>query len=204
MSINDVDVLVMYASIKDTDMTEPLVPKERQQEVEGCKNERVRREKYLVWKLLAKATKQGLNLDFDNLKFTKTEFGQWISPDFFFSLSHTDGAVCVAVSREAVGVDMERIRNIKPSLLERFLSDAEFKHASMLGEDEKNRFFLEAWVKKESVFKMHGGESLMPRSIDTFECGATVEYADIHGEEYLISLSCQNNAKYEIIYTEEI
>ena len=204
MSINDVDVLVMYAPIKDTDMTEPLVPKERHQEVEGCKNERVRREKYLVWKLLAKATKQGLNLDFDNLKFTKTEFGQWISPDFFFSLSHTDGAVCVAVSREAVGVDIEKIRDIKPSLLPRFLSDAEFKHASMLAEDEKNRFFLDAWVKKESIFKMRGGKSLLPRSIDTAKCDATVEHVSVHGEEYLISLACQDKVKYEIIYTEEI
>ena len=90
MSINDVDVLVMYAPIKDTDMTEPLVPKERQQEVEGCKNERVRREKYLVWKLLAKATKQGLNLDFDNLNFTKMSFN--VDSSSFLALTCVKGS----------------------------------------------------------------------------------------------------------------
>lgn len=204
MSVNDLDVLVMYAPVTDSDMTEPLVPSERQREVEGCKNERARREKYLVWKLLKKAAEQGLNLDFDNVKFTKTEFGQWISPDFFFSLSHSDGAVCVAVSRAAVGVDIEKVRALKPSLHERFLSEDELRCASLLSENERNSFFLDAWVKKESIFKMRGGKSLLPRSIDTAKCDATVEHVSVHGEEYLISLACQDKVKYEIIYTEEI
>ena len=202
--MTEIKTLVMYAPIKDVDMTAPLVPSERQREIDGCKNEMVRREKYLVWKLLEKAVKRCFNLDIANLTFTKNEFGQWLCPDFFFSLSHTAGAVCVAVSRHKVGVDIEKIKEVRPELSSRFLTGSELELIKELDLEERGRFFLEAWVKKESIFKMHGGESLMPRRIDTVECDVIVESVCVFGEKYLIALASENQEKYEIIYTEEI
>ena len=197
-------VLVMYAPIKDTDMGDALFPIERQREIDGCTNDKVKREKYLVWKLLALAVKKRFNLDFANLEFTKTENGKWICPDFHFSLSHTDGAVCVAISDSPVGVDIERKREINSSLSDRFLTASEREYASTLSPDAAENFFFEAWVKKESLFKKNGGKALLPRSLDTLSADAISTGVTVDGEEYLIGLACQNNTKYEIIYTEEI
>lgn len=197
-------VLVMYAPIKDTDMGDALFPIERQREIDGCTNDKVKREKYLVWKLLALAVKKRFNLDFANLEFTKTENGKWICPDFHFSLSHTGGVVCVAVSPSAVGVDIEKVGTADRALANRFLTDAEREYSSTLSEKLAERFFFEAWVKKESLFKKNGGKALLPRSLDTLSADAISTGVTVDGEEYLIGLACQNNTKYEIIYTEEI
>lgn len=197
-------VLVMYAPIKGYDMAESLFPIERQREIDACKSEKVKREKYLVWKLLALAVKKRFNLDFANLEFTKTENGKWVCPDFCFSLSHADGVVCVAVSDSPVGVDIERVGRVDPSFLDRFLTDTEREHSRTLPPLAAERFFFEAWVKKESLFKRSGGKALLPRSLDTLTADSTALSVVLNGDEYLIGLALSNDTKYEIIYTEEI
>ena len=63
---------VIYAPLESCDITKPLYPKARYDEVMSCKNEKLRQEKYQVWKLLEKAVRECTSLDFDNIKFTKT------------------------------------------------------------------------------------------------------------------------------------
>ena len=132
--VTDVGVLVMYAPTYECDTSLPLVPSERQQEIARCKNDKVRREKYLVWKLLERAVTERFKLDFANLKFTKSANGQWVCPDLFFSLSHTDGAVCVAISDKPVGVDIEKVRPLRTEILERALTQSEREYAHSLPE----------------------------------------------------------------------
>lgn len=184
-------------------MTEPLLPSERQIEVDRCKSEKTKREKYLVWRLLERAVTERFDLDFANLKFTKSENGQWTCPDFYFSLSHTSGAVCVAVSIYPVGVDIEKIAPKKEGLYSRVLTDNEMKEAMRLPEWERHVFFLEAWVKKESLFKRDGGECLMPRSRDTLVSDAVSERVTVGDAEYLIGLATKNK-NYKICYMEAI
>ena len=204
VSESNIDTLVIYASVGDVDISLPLVPKERYAEVLACGNEKTRREKYLVWKLLERAVKERFNLDFANLKFTKTDNGQWICPDFYFSLSHTDGAACVAVSTSAVGVDIEKIISVKEGFYSRFLTVAERERLLTLDEKEREDFFLEAWVKKESLFKRDGGVCLSPRERDTLASDAVVTRVTVGGAEYLIGLAHNANEKIEILYTEAI
>ena len=204
MSVTDVGVLVMYAPTCECDTSVPLVPNERYLDVVRCKNEKVKREKYLVWKLLERAIKERFKLDFANLEFTKRANGQWVCPGLYFSLSHTDGAVCVAISDKPVGVDIEMVRPLRPELLDRALTPDEREYAKGLGDDERLSFFLEAWVKKESLFKRDGGECLSPRSRDTLSTDAKAHRVTLGSDEYLIGLAYSENKKYEIIYTEEI
>ena len=203
MPYTDSGTLVMYAPIREADMSVPLVPDERQREVERCKNERTRREKYLVWKLFEKAVRERFNLDFANLKFTKSENGQWSCPEFCFSLAHTDGAVCVAVSSSPVGVDIEKIAPVKEGLYSRVLTDSEREELLRLPEGEGAPFFLEAWVKKESLFKRDGGECLAPRSRDTLSSDAISERVTVGDSDYLIGLAATNE-NYKICYMEAI
>ncbi len=95
-----------------------------------------------------------------------------------FSVSHTKGAVCVAVSdgETEIGVDVERRdRRISDKLKERTLSKNE------LAEVSTDEDFLRMWVQKEAFLKRTGiGLTTVIRGVDTtvltdlavYECGA--------------------------------
>ena len=199
-----IDTLVAYAPIQDADITVPLYPYERYREVLSCKNEKAKQEKYLVWKLLEKAVVDMINLDFANLRFVKTDNGQWICPDFYFSLSHTDGLVCVAVSDSPIGVDVELVRKINTGIGRKILTERELLLMSELPPDKKNRYLIESWVKKESVFKKNGGEKLLPNRMETSEYSTKLTSIERSGREYVISASVDNCEKIEFKYMEEI
>ena len=203
MPKSTIDTLVIYAPITDAATSAPLYPPERQAEIDRCKNDRTRREKYLVWKLLERAVSERFNLDFANLKFTKSENGQWSCPEFCFSLAHTDGAVCVAVSSSPVGVDIEKVAPVREGLYSRVLTDSEREELLRLPEGEGALFFLETWVKKESLFKRDGGECLAPRSRDTLSSDAITERVTVGDSDYLIGLAAKNE-NYKICYMEAI
>lgn len=95
-----------------------------------------------------------------------------------FSVSHTKGAVCVALSdsETEIGVDIERKdRRISEKLKERTLSKNEL--AKLVTDED----FLRMWVQKEAFLKRTGiGLTTMISGVDTtlikdiaaFDCGA--------------------------------
>lgn len=196
--------LVLYAPVGRYDVIEPIHPSLRYEEILSTKNEKARMEKYLVWKLLKKAVNEHLKLDFDNLTFTKTANGQWICPDFHFSLSHTECIVCVAVSFSEIGVDIEPVRSIRREMALRYLTDGEKKTYDSLASDAASRFFLETWVKKEADLKRRGADRLVPTRTESDCIGAQLYTVELNGMEYLIAVSADPNERNEIRYTEEI
>ena len=205
MSEKNKGALVLYSDIKECDITSPVHPKERMQEIRDAKCARVKLEKYLVWKLLGVAVKEFLNLDFDNLQFTKNDNGQWICPDFYFSLAHTDGFVCAAVSTEPIGVDAEIIRPIKEEIRFKMLTDAENEQFSLIAPSERNAYLLSCWVKKESIFKKRGGAALLPRTIETERHFTLCESVKLGMLDYLISVCPSNKEQIiEIRYLEDL
>lgn len=71
-----------------------------------------------------------------------------------FSLSHTKGAVALAVDARPVGVDVEAVRPISEKLLRRVLSAREFAWFSGRGSCPADFFTL--WTLKESYYKALG------------------------------------------------
>ena len=193
----------MYAPLCNVDTAVPLYPPERYSEIQRCKSEKARHEKYLVWKLLERAVEMNYNLKFANLQFTKTTNGKWVCPVFYFSLSHTDGAVCVALSDKAVGVDIEKVRDVKLSFKDKILTEREKEKMDTLPESERGLFLLRAWVKKESIFKMGGGEALLPARIETIDSIAKTQTLSILDKEFVLSVASFND-NIEIVYTEEL
>lgn len=204
MSGFEVGTFVAYAPIKESLFIDSLYPIERQLEVDKCKNESARREKYYVWKLLEKVVRMHLNCDFANLKFTKTDNGQWICPDFYFSLSHTNGLVCVAVSDEPIGVDAEFVRDINPDLKGKILTDRELLLIEKLEGGDTSRYLLESWVKKESIFKKTGGKALLPNRTEVSEHHTEIKIASVGDEQFIISVACNENKKITFEYMEDI
>ena len=204
MSLSKAYAIVLYAPVLDADISVPLHPIDRYNEVIGCQNQRARIEKYLVWKLFEKAVTKYLKLDFANQEFTKTENGQWLSPGLCFSLSHTDGLVCVAVSDAPIGVDAELVRGIRPELDVRILTERELGAVRGMAKEDKERFLLEAWVKKESIFKKSGGKALLPNRIELDAHSVLTERVVCQGREYIIAVCQDRNIEIEFYFTEEI
>lgn len=158
-----VDVYV--AKIPENVQIKALYPEARTQEIENCKSEKVRREKYCVWRLLEYALRRSYGVNMQKLPFAKTENGQWTTTDYFFSLSHCDGVVAVALSRKAVGLDVEKITDKMEKIKNKILTEAELSQYE--GQADKLLYLTEKWTQKESIFKMQGGKAFSPDKIQT-------------------------------------
>lgn len=106
-----------------------------------------------------------------------------------FSLSHTNGAICMAFSEfpenpnnEEIGVDIEnRSRRVNPNMYKRSLSDEE------LARVHSSEDFIRCWVQKEAFLKRLGiGLSRDLRGISTPSLPDTAEF-DV--SDYMVGIS---------------
>lgn len=204
MSFYKEKAIVLYAPLGNADIAVPLHPESRYNEILRCKSLKTQTEKYQVWKLLEFAVKNYTSLEFANLQFTKTDNNKWVCPQLYFSLSHSDGIVCVAISDEPIGVDAESVRTVRRELDTRILTDRERSSMKDAAADEYERYLLEAWVKKESIFKMGDGTALMPNRIEADEHPTALKRVTLAAREYLISVCHTRAYEIEFKYVEEI
>lgn len=97
---------------------------------------------------------EALGAENGQLQFARTDAGKPYlvgAPDFCFSLSHTDGALTVAVSPTPVGADIERIRRAPRGVAARFFTPEE--QAFSAASDAR---FFEVWTRKEALAKRTG------------------------------------------------
>ena len=192
------EIYVYYAKIPSDIGECELYPRERTEEINGCKNESIKREKYYAWRLLEYAIKDVFSLDFNNLQFTKLPSGQWVCDELCFSLTHAGGAVTVALSIADVGVDIELVRELDGRLAERVLTDREYLCYQSLAEERRQDYLLETWCKKEAIFKASRGEILLPRAIDTNDHCTYIKRIKIADSEYLIAVSANEPFSVEL------
>ncbi|MBP5249966.1 MAG: 4'-phosphopantetheinyl transferase superfamily protein [Lachnospiraceae bacterium] len=99
-------------------------------------------------------------------------------PDIHFSLSHSGDHAVAAFSDEEVGVDIEKHRPVKDSLVKHVLDDEELKEYSALGGGQD--LFFDLWTKKESFLKKLGtGLTVRPRDI-SLKFRNELESVDFH------------------------
>ena len=189
-SIPIVDVFI--ATLPPQNSENELYPKERKQEIETCSNERVKRQKYYVWKLLEYALQRSFGLKIQNLTFTKQRNGKWTCPNCCFSLSHSENALAVAVSRQSVGVDIERIAKAKEGFIQKVLDKEEARLLKDVPNERRDEFLIGKWTEKESIFK--AGEELrfQPAKIHTAKHSKTGKKITVAGEEYMLSVACEH------------
>ena len=73
-------------------------------------------------------------------------------PDFYFNLSHTDGAAACAVSRiGAVGIDIERVKPLDREVMQQVMNEAE--QQQILRAERPDVEFTRLWTQKESLLK---------------------------------------------------
>ncbi len=179
----------------------PVHPKQRNDEIALCKNERLQREKYAVWKLLERGIFDILAKGLDEISFTKNENGKWECKELFFSLSHSDGMVAAALSSSPVGVDIESLESIKSERLQnRIFSESELAVYNTLDGSQKKLFILESWTQKESRFKQIGGKTFVPSSISSEHTKSV--FLEKDGKTYSVSVcsdKCLDRLSYRSI-----
>jgi phosphopantetheine--protein transferase-like protein len=185
-------ITVYLGKIKEVAEFPPVYPKERDDEIRNAQNIKVKKQKYFVWKLLEHAIKDTFGLDIKDLKIEKKDSGKWVCDKCYFSLSHSEDIVAVALSNSEVGVDIERIRPIKENAIIKTLTDSEKEQLSKITPSAKQRFLLEKWSQKESIFKFSNQENFLPSKIDTSKASVLSKFVILDNKELVLSIASEN------------
>ena len=192
-------IKIYIARLPQTECDEPLLCAERQNEINSVSNERVRREKYYVWKLLEYAIKDGFEKDASNIRFVKSKNGKWSCKELEFSISHSTDAIAVAVSDNSVGIDVERIR-VKRSkkLADYILTEREYFEYSDIPDEKSEDYIVRKWCQKEASFKMQNKAHFRPSEIESAEYFSVTKNFDIGEERYILAVSANRRQEVEI------
>jgi len=76
--------------------------------------------------------------------------------DIKFNYSHSGDWVVCALGEWAVGVDVEKIKDIDIAIAERFFSKGEYEDLMKLEADKQLNYFYDLWTLKESYIKWDG------------------------------------------------
>lgn len=160
----------------------------RQIDILNTKNERLRTEKLIASRLLEYAF--SFVGDPDGVYgLSKDGNGRWYSPSRYVSITHSGGAVGVAISSLPVGIDIESIDSTRAErICAKFMNDDEIKSHFALPTERRALNSLLHWTGKEAVFKAFGEGSFLPRSIDLKSypvSNITLEFSSI---SYLLSI----------------
>ncbi len=79
-------------------------------------------------------------------------------PEFYFNISHCQGALAVAFGKAAVGVDIEHLRPVNPHAGRRFFTPEE----RAFSQNQKGFFYV--WTRKEALVK-RSGEGIFGKSV---------------------------------------
>lgn len=106
-------------------------------------------------------------------------------PDICFSLSHCREAVACAVSTRPVGIDVEAIREYRPSLVRYTMNDEET--AAVERADDPAAAFIRLWTMKEATVKLTGtGISTDMKGVIDHE---RVAYHTTQHDRYVLSVA---------------
>lgn len=95
------------------------------------------------------------------------ENGKPVMQGVSFNLSHSGDMVVCAISEKPVGIDIEKIKEMKLNVAERFFTQSEKEYLEHFAGDKKKEEFFRLWTMKESYMK-YTGEG-MKLALDRFE-----------------------------------
>lgn len=90
-------------------------------------------------------------------------------PHIHYNISHTDQLAVCGIGDVELGIDVERIRPFKESVIKRVLSEAEQRKLESLPKEKQPAYFFRFWTLKESYGKAAG-------------CGLSMDMKDISFE----------------------
>lgn len=105
------------------------------------------------------------------------------SSDMTLSLAHSGDMVAVAIAEQAVGIDVQRVRHVRPGLAERFFHPSEIARIQATNPTTRDELLIGMWARKESFAKFDGRG--LRRTIGRFRIGdgtgPFLPVIDVHG-----------------------
>ena len=187
---------MVYVSTFDLDLVvgdvEPAI---RNDMIQCCTDMLTRQQRYCVWKLLDIALLDCYGKGVKDFNLYINDNGKWMCDEgVYFSLSHCNNVVTVAVCNHAVGVDVEAVSNFTRHIqddrfVKRVLTDSEQLLLRDSPAQLKAEAFAEMWTKKEALFKLHGDANFVPKSADTTTTKTHSQLLTINKEKYALSVA---------------
>jgi 4'-phosphopantetheinyl transferase len=154
-------------------------------------------------KLLLIGLKDLYGISFDSQDqpvIVKGEHGKPYLEDFphiNYNISHTDGLVACGIGDRQLGIDVEKIRPLRNTILRKVFSDAEKCHMDEIPESERSQYFFRIWTLKESYLKASGLGITVPLTTISFACtvpGASFYQTMLQGD-YVLSICTLGDEK---------
>lgn len=181
----------VYAKMLD------FVSEEKMEKIANIKNSENQLQTLLAEVLLRVILCTRFGFENTNITFERDSNGKpyLTNKEVHFNISHSKDLVAVAVSRQNIGVDLEKIRDVNVKLIERYFTEKEKQYISINKINWQTRFF-EVWTKKEALLKMSGlGLRVKLDELETREF-ATVKTFNL--DEFVISV-CSEDQDINII-----
>lgn len=126
---------------------------EKQKEILQIKIDSKRKTKIAADRLCKTAVSEFCNISPDKIIIKKNEFGKPFADRLpvHFNISHSGDFVVCAVSEKEIGIDIEKIRPIRPDVAKKFATEEELGYIGT----NLERFF-DIWTLKEAYFKCIG------------------------------------------------
>lgn len=189
---------IYYAAVPEDVSVKPVSDRWRQAEIDKITNIAHRAEKYCAWRLLEYALQDLFKKDSSALGVCRRDYGGYGGEGVELSVSHTKGLVAVGVSRNAIGVDAERLGGGRvEKLAERFLTEREFSRYRDTDESRREIEFLRLWCAKEAVFKSQKKEIFVPSALDGTAHSVRIEEIEVASGRYVLAVAgegCERSA----------
>ncbi len=150
-------------------------------DVKKISNQSVLAEKRSAYSLLYRAAKEVFGVDMDLSMLTKTENGKPVYPDYHFSISHSKGICAVALSKNNVGIDIEREISEE--------RETRIRKKILHKNEAPDTDITELWTKKEAVFKLLGGKIFVPHEINISAYNTATDNIIIKGLKYTVAVA---------------
>ena len=129
---------------------------EKRKKIKKIKNENSIKSSIIGEMLLNNLLKED-NINYNQLKFKTNSYGKpYITNNkIFFNISHSYDYVVVITSKDEIGVDIEKIREVRSNSVNYFATENEKKYIFSSNKDIEKRIF-KIYTLKEAYFKMKG------------------------------------------------
>ena len=165
-----------------------FLDKEKKAEYLSSSNENRKRAILLSQGFAKEKIAEEFSLDRKDVVFSVTASGKPYCKshrEIYFSLSHSGNFLALAISDRDVGIDVEKIREAKESLVNRVCCDNEKK--AVFSNSDPDKKFTEIWTRKEAYLKALGtGIDRELASIDTTD--ENLKFTTEINDDFIVSV----------------
>lgn len=164
--------------------------KQKKDRISKYKNEITKKQGIVGEILLSKLLKKYYNIDYNICTIEENINGKPYITNYniYFNISHKDNIVICAISKNEIGVDLERVKNINLNTIKVFATKNEQDYILSNQKNIFNRLF-KIYTLKEAYIKLHGNSIINIKSFDVLKINTNlISIKQIYYKDFIISI----------------